>query len=210
MEKYKVTVYSFKKIYKRKETMNQEHQPIRRIHLNEFKSISRAITTYEDIYLLINHVVERICRSFEVKGCSILLFDERENQLFRVSSYGISEDYLTKGPIFADNKQSAFAKGEPVFVQDMQKDSRVQYPEAAKKEGIVSMLSIPIKFRKAIIGIIRIYHSDPWELEEDDLDSFCLLSEHLGLAIEYNGLKNFLEHVKLGMGNLPLRMLKGL
>ncbi len=186
------------------------NEPIRRIYLNEFKAISRAITGYEDLNLLISHVVERISRSFEVKGCSIMLFDEREKQLFRVGSYGISEEYLTKGPIFADNRHSAFTRGEPVFIENMQKDPRVQYPDAAEKEGIVSMLSIPVKFRGSITGIIRIYHSESWYPDQDDLDSFCLLAEHLGLAIEYNGLKNFLDQVKMAMGNLPLRMLKGI
>lgn len=187
-----------------------EQMPVRRIYLKEFKAISRAIVTYEDLSLLISHVVERICRSFEVRGCSIMLFDDREKQLFRVGSFGVSEEYLNKGPIFVDGKYGAFESGEPVFVEDMQKDPRVQYPEAAAREGIASMLSIPVKFRGAVSGIIRIYNSEPWILHEDDLDSFCLLAEHLGLVIESNGLKNFLDQVKIAMESLPLRMLKGL
>jgi signal transduction protein with GAF and PtsI domain len=182
----------------------------KRIRLREFKAISRAILTYNDVNLLINHVVERICRSFAVKGCSIMLFDEREKQLFRVASHGVSEEYLNKGPLLVDNQYTAFVTGLPVFIENFQNDRRVQYPEAAAKEGIVSMLSVPVKYRDAPIGLIRIYHNKVWQIHDDDLDSFCLLALQLGLVIENNGLKNFFEKVKGAMEMLPLRMLEGL
>ena len=138
-----------------------------------------------------------------------MLFDDRENQLFVVSSHGISDEYLKKGPLFADDKYCAYVKGEPVFIEDISRDPRVQYPEAAKKEGIVSMLSIPIKFRDAPIGLIRIYHSEVKRFNEEDVDALRILAEHLGLVIENNGLKNFLDKVKMAMESLPIRMLEG-
>jgi signal transduction protein with GAF and PtsI domain len=187
-----------------------QERPNRRIFLEQFKSISRAIIEYDDLNLLMTHIAEHLSRSFEVKGCSILLLDEREKQLFRVASFGISETYLKKGPLLVDDRLSALATGEPVFIKDFQNDPRVQYPEAAAREGLVSMLSVPVKFRGAVTGIIRIYHSDTWALNGDDLDSFCLVAELLGLVIENNGLKNFFEKVKLAMETLPLRMLEGL
>ncbi|MEW6615194.1 MAG: GAF domain-containing protein [Thermodesulfobacteriota bacterium] len=187
-----------------------EQKPVRRIYLKDFKTISRAISTYEDFNLLISHFAELISRSFEVKGCSIMLFDEREKELFHVSSYGVSEEYLNKGPLLVDKKYSAFFTGEPIFIENMQNDPRVKYPEWATKEGIVSMLTVPIKCRKAVMGLIRIYHSEPWILHEDDIDSFCVLADHLGLLIENNGLKNFLDRVKIAMESLPTWMLEGL
>ena len=176
----------------------------------EFKAISRSILAYDDLNMLIRHLVDRICSSLKVKGCSVMLYDDREGQLFRVGSCGISEAYLNKGPIFMDEKYCAFVTGVPVFIQDFQNDARIQYPEEAYKEGITSMLSVPINYRKAPLGIIRIYHDQVWHPNEDDLDAFSLMADYLGLVIENNGLKNFLEKVKYAMESLPLRMLKGL
>lgn len=182
----------------------------RKFYLRHFKSISHAISTYEDLNTLIRHLAEGTSRTFKAKGCSIMFLDERENQLFHVASYGISENYLRKGPVFYDEKYCASSMGEPVMVEDMQNDPRVQYPEAAVKEGIVSMLSIPIKCREANIGVLRLYYSEPWVIHEEDIDSLCVLTELLGLVIENNGLKNFLDQVKIALESLPLRMLEGL
>ncbi len=183
-------------------------KPMRRIFLKEFKAISRAISTYEDLGLLIKHIVQGVVKSFKVKACSIMILDEREKQLYTVASSGVSAEYLSKGALFVDEKYSSFFTGKPVFVEDLQNDPRIKYPEDAAKEGFVSMLSVPIKCREAVLGLIRVYNSEPWALHEDDTDSFCVLSEHLGLVIENNGLRNFLDNIKTAMDNLPLRMLK--
>ncbi len=181
----------------------------RKFYLKQFKAISNAISTYEDINLLVNHLVEGVCRTFSVKGASIMLFDELEQQLFRVSSYGISDEYHNKGPVFVDQKYRSLDTGKVEIVSHMKTDKRIQYPEAAEKEGIVSMVAIPIKYRTNVLGEIRIYHSETLVLHNEDVESLCVLANQLGLAIENNGLKNFLEQIRMAIEALPPRMLKG-
>ena len=180
----------------------------RRIYLKEFRVLSRAIATYEDVVLLFNHLTKLITNSFKVMGCSIMLLDEREKQFFRMASCGVSQTYLDKGPLFAGDKFRIFMEGEPVFIEDVANDSRIQYPDAALKEGIISILTVPIKFRATTTGIIRIYSGVKWELYDDDLDSFCVIGEQIGLLLEYNGLKNFFDMVKAGIDRLPPRLLE--
>ncbi|MBF0117851.1 MAG: GAF domain-containing protein [Desulfobacterales bacterium] len=182
----------------------------RKFYLKEFKAISHAISSYEDLTLLINHIVEGLSRTFKLKGCCIMLFDEREKQLFHVGSHGISEAYIAKGPVVVDEKYSNFLKGESIFIEDLRNDPRVQYPEEALKENIISMVSLPIKYRNSVIGLVRLYHSSTIKLNEEDIDSILVLAQQLGLVIENNGLRNFLEEVKGGISRLPLHMLEGL
>lgn len=182
----------------------------RKFYLEHFRAISHAISTYEDLNVLTNHLAEGTSRRFKAKGCSIMFLDERDNQLYPVSSYGLSENYLYKGPILIDEKHCAICKSAPVLIKDMQNDPRVQYPEAAANEGIVSMLSIPIKCREAIIGVIRIYHGEPRTIHDEDIETLCVMSEHLGLVVENNGLKNFLDGVKTALESIPPRMLQDL
>jgi signal transduction protein with GAF and PtsI domain len=185
-----------------------QQQIERKFYLQHFRAISHAISTYEDLNVLTNHLAEGTSRRFKAKGCSIMLLDERDNQLYHISSYGLSEEYLSKGQILMDDKHFAIRKDEPVFVENMQDDPRVQYPEAATNEGIVSMLSIPIKYHESIIGLIRIYYGEPRLIHDEDVNTLCVMAEHLGLVIENNGLKNFLDSVKSALENLPPRMLK--
>jgi len=182
----------------------------RRFYLRHFKSISHAISTYEDLNLLIRHIAEGVSRTFKIKGCSVLLYDERERQLFIASSYGVSDRYLNKGPLVVDDKHSVIEVGKPVYIADMQSDPRVQYPKAAAQENIKSMMSVPIKCRNVVTGVLRMYSGEPMLLDEDDVDSLCVITEQLGVVIENNGLKNFLDGLKQAMESLPLRLLRGL
>jgi len=187
-----------------------EETPVRRINFRAFKVLCREMSTYEDLNTLFNDIVELICRSFEVKACSILLFDERINELIHVASYGISEAYLSKGPIKIKIDNTPLAKGEIIYIEDMLTDERIKYPEAAKNEGFASMICFPVSCRKEVIGMIRVYHNEQLKLAEYDLDSFSVLNRLLGLIIEHHGMKNFIEGVKGAFYNLPLRMLKGI
>ncbi|MDY6973122.1 MAG: GAF domain-containing protein [Thermodesulfobacteriota bacterium] len=186
-----------------------EKKADRRFYLKHFKAISHAISTYEDLNKLMKHLAEGTGRTFKAKGCCIMLFDEIERRLIHMASYGVSEVYLDKGPLFINDEDSAFSTGQPVFIEDMRNDPRVQYPEAASEEGIVSMLSIPIKCRKAIVGILRIYYGEPWMLHEEDIDSLCVLTGLLGLVIDNSGLRNFQLKVMDALDSLPPRMLEG-
>ena len=164
------------------------HVSEKKLYLKHFKAICHAISTYDDLNVLTNHLSEGTCRRFKARGCSIMLMDERDNQLYPISSYGISDEYFNKGPVFWDEKYSAVSKGEPVYVEDMQNDPRVQYPDAAASEGIISMYSIPVKYRQTVIGVLRIYFGDAKQIHPEDIDSLLVMSEHLGLVIENNGL----------------------
>ena len=184
-------------------------KPERKFYLKQFKAISNAISTYEDFNLLVNHLAEGVCRTFKVRGASIMILDQIEQQLFRVSSFGISEEYLNKGPLFVDDKYCSLGTGEVELIADIQNDPRIHYPEAAKREGLVSMMGIPIKFRSWVIGVIRIYHDEALNLHESDVDSLCVLGNQLGLVIEVNGLKNFVDHVNMAFEQLPPRIVRG-
>jgi len=121
-----------------------------RFGILEFMAIGRAISTYADLSIRMAHFVEGIARTFKVKGSSFLLHDEIQEQRFRPRGHGMSARCLTKGPVFLRNRESALAKGEPVCVQDLQNDPRVQYPEAAQTGDVRARFSFPIKSRKAM------------------------------------------------------------
>ncbi len=187
--------------------MKQKNE--RKFYLREYRVISHAISTYEDLNLLFQHLVEGLCRTFGLKGSSILLYDDKEKELFRISSYGLSDEYLAKGSLYMDDELDEFMKGEIVLYANIKNSRRVQYADAAIKEGIVSIFAVPIKCRKLVIGMLKGYQSEPILMHEDDIESIKVLLQQLGLVIENNGMKNFMDSVKAAMSNLPHYITEG-
>lgn len=183
---------------------------VRKFYLKHFKAITDAVATYDDLHLLVNHLAEGTTLTFEAKGCSIMVLDEREKQLFPLGTFGVSEKYLEKGPLFINEEWSAFITGQPEIIHDLNSNPLIQYPQHAAEEGIVAMLTVPIVSRTLVIGLYRIYFGEPKYVHDEDVDSLMVLGKLLGLVIENYGMRNFVEGVKTAMGSLPLRMLKGL
>jgi len=70
-----------------------------------------------------------------------------------------------------------------VFIADVRTDPAVQYPEAAEREGILSMLSVPILVREKVRGVLRLYSSIATAFSTEDLEFAKVLAEIGGIAI---------------------------
>jgi sigma-B regulation protein RsbU (phosphoserine phosphatase) len=103
----------------------------------------------------------RVAEVMRVKAATIRLVDEERGELVLYASHNLSREYVEKGVVtLADNPidQAAF-RGETVYVEDATTDPRVRYPEAARREGFVSGLCVPMSYRGEVVGVLRIYSS---------------------------------------------------
>jgi GAF domain-containing protein len=118
---------------------------------------------------VLHSLVEGVAKAVGAKGCSLMLLSPDRKVLLHTVSYGLSKGYIRKGPLSADKSISEALEGKPVAVLDATRDDRIQYREQAKKEGIASMLSVPMLLREEIIGVIRVYTADPYDFTIDDM-----------------------------------------
>lgn len=159
-----------------------------KISIEAFKTVTKAIAYSPNLDIMANQLAQLLVGALEIKACAILVFDLETHNLGKLASYGLSASYLTKGPLLGDKSTSANLKGESVIIKDVLNDSRIQYPDEAKKEGIASLISIPIVVSEDILGALRLYHREFWEISEQDLDSLTLLAVFIGLAMTHVSL----------------------
>ncbi|MDD5326852.1 MAG: SpoIIE family protein phosphatase [Phycisphaerae bacterium] len=119
-----------------------------------------------------------------VKACSIRLLDEEAGDLKMRSSYGLSEEYQNKGPVSKNDPviEAAFA-GEAVVLDDMRVDDRVKYKNATMHEGLVSQLTVAMRFRGKAIGVLRLYSPKPRQFYEDDINLARVVASQCAVAI---------------------------
>jgi hypothetical protein len=71
------------------------------------------------------------------RGCSLMTLTPDGKQLLHTSAYGLSDWYLTKGPVLTDRSIAQALEGEPVAVRNAAEDERVQYQQEARQEGLL-------------------------------------------------------------------------
>ncbi|MBT4513387.1 MAG: GAF domain-containing protein [Chloroflexi bacterium] len=118
---------------------------------------------------VLRYIVKKVTQSLDAKGCSLMLLSGDKKFLLHATAYGLSDWYLRKGPLSTDKSISEALEGTPVAVYDAVEDQRIQYREQAKKEGIASILSIPVMLRDEIIGVMRVYTSELYHFTDDDI-----------------------------------------
>jgi len=74
--------------------------------------------------------------------------------------------------------------------------NRLQYPEEADKKGFVAIVSLPINFFGKVIGALRLYHHEVWDISDKDVDSLLVLAESIGLAMTYTRVLKALKTTK--------------
>jgi signal transduction protein with GAF and PtsI domain len=133
---------------------------------------------------IVHSVVEDVAKAMGAKGCSLMLLTPDKKVLLRTATYGLSEWYARKGPVFADNSISETLEGKPVAILDATADARIQYQKQLKEEGIASVLSVPVKLREKVIGVMRVYTSEPRHFIDADIDFASAAASFGAIALE--------------------------
>lgn len=148
-----------------------------------FLNLSTNINSSLDIRDILDILTVDVARAFGVKAVSVRLLDREKKILQLVSSYGLSEKYLKKGPVYAEKSIAEALKGNIVAIHDASTDEGVQYKNEKKAEEIISILCVPIKVMNEIIGVLRLYSGVPRVFTEDEIKLATAIANQGGLAI---------------------------
>lgn len=163
--------------------------------------ITKAISTIRDPEEIVLIAVEGVTSALNVKGCSLFIFSSKTNELEIAGSYGLSDEYLKKGPVSAMKSIAiSLEDNQPVGIFDVTDDPRIQYPDAAVKEGIASILSVPIALGNKLFGCMRVYTTDKWEFTLNDVNFVQAVAQMVGMAMDLcrvnKGLKDSIDILK--------------
>ncbi len=170
------------------------------INYETLLKITSAISATRDPEDVVVLTVESVKTAMDVKGCTLFLVDRKTDELKIAGSYGLSRNYLDKGPVSSLKSIAESIKEGPVAIYDVSDDPRLQYPEEAQKEGIASILSVPMNVHDRVLGALRVYTAEPWEFTLEDVNFVHAVAQIVGMAIDLcrlnKGYKSSIEILK--------------
>jgi GAF domain-containing protein len=155
-------------------------------YISDMYDLCSKIAKARDLDTTLNILVKSITGIMGVKGSSIRLLDERTQTLRIAAAYGLSKSYIDKGPlVLAENPvEREVLGGRMVSTKDVTQEPDVVYREEAAREGIKSILSMPLMAGDRAIGIIRIYTSEPHEFTPEEVERLRALSSFGGIIVD--------------------------
>lgn len=160
-----------------------------------------TISSSLELDAVLQSVVISITEAMQVKACTLRLLDPRTGDLRLSAVHGLSSSYLAKGPVDVEHSpiDSEALQGQTVIIPDVSVDTRFQYKDEARREGIVSILCVPLEVHGRAIGVMRVYTIRPCTFHDDDIQFLSVLASLAALAIEnaslYQNLKSSYDGV---------------
>ena len=129
--------------------------------------ITRAINASLSQQEALTVLLERIVTDLDYRAATLRLLDAERAQLELKAAHGLSETYLTKGPVDVSKSEvdQQVLAGRWMTIADVSHDHTFQYPGAAQQEGLASMLAVPLTIRDQAIGVLHVYSPRPHEFQ---------------------------------------------
>jgi GAF domain-containing protein len=153
-------------------------------HCGALYDVAAAVNSALEPGSVLETIVQKTATAMGVKGCSIMLLNPDRSQLHHSAHYGLSDRYVQKGPIRMDPALIEPLQGRSATVLDASTDPQIQYRPEAIREGIVSMLSVPIRLRGEVIGVMRVYTAEQQQFTREDVEFVEAVANLGAIALE--------------------------
>ena len=163
--------------------------------INALLEISKAIASglyLEDVLRLIVTVTANLMDS---KICSLWILDAKEQKLKLKATQSISEEYLKERSLTMGEGVVGHValRNQPMAILNVFKEPLYKEKDLAKKEGLVSMLSVPMCIKERVIGVINCYTSYPHSFSKSEEEILTTVANQAAICIENSGLMETLD-----------------
>jgi signal transduction protein with GAF and PtsI domain len=139
----------------------------------------------------------------EARGCALMLLTPDRQTLFHAASFGLSDWFVRKGPVIIDKSMSDTLEGKSLAILDAVNDERVMYRKQLQQEGLASVLSIPVKLKDTVMGVMRVYTSTQRCFTDDDIKFAVMAADFGAIALEaadsFNAIQEHFDTFKQDM-----------
>lgn len=155
--------------------------------LETLSQVSETVVSNRVIEDVMHLMVTMTAQMMQSKICSIMLFDHATGELRIVATQSLSEQYRLKPNLKIGQSISGRVVQErrPIIVPDVTRERNYMYPDIAKKEGLCSLLSVPMMIREKVVGVINSYTSMPYRFTTDEVKLMQAIANQAAIAIEH-------------------------
>ncbi|MCX7927816.1 MAG: GAF and ANTAR domain-containing protein [Candidatus Omnitrophica bacterium] len=135
---------------------------------------------------LLRLIVQVTAEALDSKISSLMLLDPTTNELVIKATQSVSEEYNKKPNLkLGEGIAGLVAKeNKPIVVVDLQKDSRYINKDLARKEGLVSLASVPLAIKGRVLGVLNCYTSHRHEFTKAEISILTALAHQAAIAID--------------------------
>jgi len=171
--------------------MNPQSSSFQPRELEFFWKISESVVSGRYLKEILHLIVTMTAEIMGSKICSILLLDEKKQELSIEATQAMSQEYVKKPNLKVGEGVSGRAVKErrPIVVPDITKDKQYRFPDIAKKEKVVSLLCVPMMIGDRVIGVINVYTTERRVFGDAEVKLLRAVANQAAVVIENTKLR---------------------
>jgi signal transduction protein with GAF and PtsI domain len=156
------------------------------LQFDAINKVSQSITSENYLDEILNLIVVVTANMMNSKICSILLLDKKGNDLVMKATQSLSVEYVKKPSLKANEGiiGDVFMAKKPVSVDDVRHDQRYRFKEMAEREGLTSMLAVPMIVKDQAIGVVTVYTKDVHIFTDEEIGILQIIANQAAVAVE--------------------------
>ena len=154
--------------------------------LDLLSEVSRTIVSGYYLKEILQLIVTMTAQVMGSKICSLLLLDEKKQELVIAATQSLSQEYVNKPNLKVGQSIAGkvVLEKRPIAVSDVTKEPGYMYPHVAKREGVVSMVAVPMMIKDRVIGVINSYVQKEHTFSREEIDILQAIANQAAVAIE--------------------------
>jgi len=162
---------------------------ILRRRASEFETlynVARSVSSTLRLEAVLKVIVDSAEQVMNVRACAIRLLDKDRGLLQLRAARGLSRAYLSKGPIRVPESplDRRVLAGETVELRNVADGEGFQYAKEAAKEGLTSVLTVPLEVKDEVLGVMRVYAHTERTFMRDEIALLEAFAHLAAIAIE--------------------------
>lgn len=147
-------------------------------------SISTEISSTLRLEEVLQRVVAHACRLMDARVASLLL--KEADALKPAATYGASAAYLAQPDRDLTNSLTGevIRTGRPLYIADVRQETQYSVSELAQKEGLCSLLSVPLHTKGEVVGVLNVFTAEQRYFDEKEIRLLTLLAAQSAIAID--------------------------
>src|SRR5207237_3127786 len=133
-------------------------------------SVGQTINSTLNLDDVLKVITREACSLMKAKMSSLLMVGEDPEWLELRASHGAGSDYISKPRLSVSESLLGIVlrRKKPLQVDNVQISSRYQSVEVARREGLVSLLSVPLIFGGKATGALNVYTRQPHSFSNEE------------------------------------------
>lgn len=156
------------------------------LQFDSIMRVSASITSENYLDQILNLIVVVTAEMFNSKICSIMLLDNKGEELIMRATQSLSDEYKKKPNLRIDNSISGevVRTKKPIAVYDVREEKNYRFRDLAVKEQLTSMLAIPMVVKNKATGVISVYTKEPHKFAQEEINVLQLVANQAAVAVE--------------------------